>query len=318
MLSYAIRRILLTIPTLIAVAVLVFFVLRVVPGDIVEIKLTAEGGMVSEEEIMREKERLGLNDPIMVQFYKYMIGLPQGDLGISLWTENNVSSEIAARIGLSFELAILSTVLAVLIAFPLGTLSALFRGSILDYVIRLLTIGGIAVPSFWLGMLIIMMLLATVGQLPPLGTVGLFEDPLTNLYQLIWPALSVGYRYSSVTARMLRSSILEVLSEDYIRTARAKGVFERIVIVKHGMRNALLPTVTVIGLEFAFLLGGLVVTESVFNLNGIGKLFVDSVVRNDLNLLQGLVLTVATGFVLINLIVDLLYAALDPRIRYQK
>ena len=318
MLSYAIRRILLTIPTLIAVAVLVFFVLRVVPGDIVEIKLTAEGGMVSEEEIMREKERLGLNDPIMVQFYKYMIGLPQGDLGISLWTENSVSSEIAARIGLSFELAVLSTVLAVLIAFPLGTLSALFRGSILDYVIRLLTIGGIAVPSFWLGMLIIMMLLATVGKLPPLGTVGLFEDPLTNLYQLIWPALSVGYRYSSVTARMLRSSILEVLSEDYIRTARAKGVFERIVIVKHGMRNALLPTVTVIGLEFAFLLGGLVVTESVFNLNGIGKLFVDSVVRNDLNLLQGLVLTVATGFVLINLIVDLLYAALDPRIRYQK
>ena len=318
MLSYAIRRILLTIPTLIAVAVLVFFVLRVVPGDIVEIKLTAEGGMVSEEEIMREKERLGLNDPIMVQFYKYMIGLPQGDLGISLWTENNVSAEIAARIGLSFELAVLSTVLAVLIAFPLGTLSALFRGSILDYVIRLLTIGGIAVPSFWLGMLIIMMLLATVGKLRPLGTVGLFEDPLTNLYQLIWPALSVGYRYSSVTARMLRSSILEVLSEDYIRTARAKGVFERIVIVKHGMRNALLPTVTVIGLEFAFLLGGLVVTESVFNLNGIGKLFVDSVVRNDLNLLQGLVLTVATGFVLINLIVDLLYAALDPRIRYQK
>ena len=318
MLSYAIRRILLTIPTLIAVAVLVFFVLRVVPGDIVEIKLTAEGGMVSEEEIMREKERLGLNDPIMVQFYKYMIGLPQGDLGISLWTENNVSSEIAARIGLSFELAVLSTVLAVLIAFPLGTLSALFRGSMLDYVIRLLTIGGIAVPSFWLGMLIIMMLLATVGQLPPLGTVGLFEDPLTNLNQLIWPALSVGYRYSSVTARMLRSSILEVLSEDYIRTARAKGVFERIVIVKHGMRNALLPTVSVICLEFAFLLGGLVVTESVFNLNGIGKLFVDSVVRNDLNLLQGLVLTVATGFVLINLIVDLLYAALDPRIRYQK
>jgi len=318
MLSYAIRRILLTIPTLIAVAVLVFFVLRVVPGDIVEIKLTAEGGMVSEEEIMREKERLGLNDPIMVQFYKYMIGLPQGDLGISLWTENNVSAEIAARIGLSFELAVLSTVLAVLIAFPLGTLSALFRGSILDYVIRLLTIGGIAVPSFWLGMLIIMMLLATVGQLPPLGTVGLFEDPLTNLYQLIWPALSVGYRYSSVTARMLRSSILEVLSEDYIRTARAKGVFERIVIIKHGMRNALLPTVTVIGLEFAFLLGGLVVTESVFNLNGIGKLFVDSVVRNDLNLLQGLVLTVATGFVIINLLVDLLYAALDPRIRYQK
>ena len=173
-------------------------------------------------------------------------------------------------------------------------------------------------PSFWFGMLLIMLILATFGNLPPLGTISIFEDPKTNLYQMIWPALSVGYRYSSVVARMLRSSILEVLSEDYIRTARAKGVFERIVIVKHGMRNALLPTVTVIGLEFAFLLGGLVVTESVFNLNGIGKLFVDSVVRNDMNLLQGLVLTVATGFVLVNLFIDLLYAALDPRIRYQK
>ena len=318
MLAYTIRRILLVIPTLLAVAVLVFFVLRVVPGDIVEIKLAAEGGIISAEERQKEKERLGLDDPIMVQFYKYMIGLPRGDLGISLWTENNVSEEIMSRIGLSFELAILSTILAVLIAFPLGTISALYRGSILDYVIRIITIGGIAVPSFWFGMLLIMLILATFGNLPPLGTISIFDDPKTNLYQMIWPALSVGYRYSSVVARMLRSSILEVLSEDYIRTARAKGVFERIVIVKHGMRNALLPTVTVIGLEFAFLLGGLVVTESVFNLNGIGKLFVDSVVRNDLNLLQGLVLTVATGFVLVNLIIDLLYAALDPRIRYQK
>ncbi len=163
----------------------------------------------------------------MVQFYKYMIGFLKVIWEFRFGQKTMFLLEIAARIGLSFELAVLSTVLAVLIAFPLGTLSALFRGSILDYVIRLLTIGGIAVPSFWLGMLIIMMLLATVfGQLPPLGTVGLFEDPLTNLYQLIWPALSVGYRYSSVTARMLRSSILEVLSEDYIRTARAKGVFE--------------------------------------------------------------------------------------------
>ncbi len=318
MLAYAFRRILLVIPTLLAVAILVFFVLRVVPGDIVEIKLAAEGGIISAEEIQKEKERLGLDDPILVQFYKYMIGLPRGDLGISLWTENNVTSEIMSRIGLSFELAILSTLLAILIAFPLGTISALYRGSLLDYIIRIVTIGGIAVPSFWFGMLLIMLILATFGNLPPLGTISIFDDPKTNLYQMIWPALSVGYRYSSVVARMLRSSILEVLSEDYIRTARAKGVFERIVIVKHGMRNALLPTVTVIGLEFAFLLGGLVVTESVFNLNGIGKLFVDSVVRNDMNLLQGLVLTVATGFVLVNLIIDLLYAALDPRIRYQK
>ncbi len=316
MLKYAFNRILLMIPTLIAVAIIVFLVLRVVPGDIVELKLTAEGGEVSMEQIEAEKKRLGLNDPLHIQFYNYMIGIPQGDLGISLWTEKPVAEEIGSRIGLSFQLAIFSTILAVLLAFPLGTLSALFRGTFLDYVIRIITIGGIAVPAFWLGMLLIMLVLS-FGKLPPLGTVSFFVDPLTNFNQMIWPAISVGYRYTSVVARMLRSSILEVLSEDYIRTARAKGLYERVVIVKHGMRNALLPTVTVIGLEFAFLLGGLVVTESVFNLNGIGKLFIDSVVRNDLNLLQGLVLTVATAFVLVNLIVDLCYAALDPRIRYQ-
>ena len=248
---------------------------------------------------------------------QHMAGLAQGDLGISLWTERPVVSEIAGRIGLSFELAIISTILAVVIAFPLGTLSALYRGTWFDYVIRVITIGGLAVPSFWFGMLIVMALLLTVGVLPPLGTVSIFADPLVNLSQLIWPALSVGYRYSAVVARMLRSSILEVLSEDYIRTARAKGLLEKVVIIKHGMRNALLPTVTVIGLEFAFLLGGLVVTEQVFNINGIGKMFVEAVVLNDLTMLQGLVLIVATGFVIVNLLVDLLYAALDPRIRYQ-
>ncbi|MFT5182392.1 MAG: peptide/nickel transport system permease protein [Alphaproteobacteria bacterium] len=317
MLLYIVRRVLLMIPTLLGVVILIFLLLRVVPGDIVEAKLTAEGGQVTDEQIMAERVRLGLADPISIQFVNYMGGLLQGDMGISLWTERPVVDEIGTRIGLSIEVAILSTILAVLIAFPLGTLAALYRGTWFDYLIRIITIGGLAVPSFWLGILIVMALLATVGTLPQLGTVSIFADPMVNIGQLIWPALSVGYRYAAVVARMLRSSILEVLSEDYIRTARAKGLLERIVIVKHGMRNALLPTITVIGLEFAFLLGGLVVTEQVFNINGIGKLFVDSVVRNDLTLLQGLVTVVATGFVIINLLVDLLYAALDPRIRYQ-
>jgi peptide/nickel transport system permease protein len=305
------------IPTLLGVAVLVFLVLRVVPGDIVEVKMTSEGGIYTEAQIQAERERLGLADPLPTQFVRYMVGLLHGDLGISLWTERPVIQEIGGRIGLTLELAILSTLLAVIIAFPLGTLAALYRGTWLDYVIRIITIGGLAVPAFWLGMLIILALLLTVGTLPPLGTTSIFTDPLTNLSQMIWPALSVGYRYSAVVARMLRSSILEVLSEDYIRTARAKGLKEKVVIVKHGMRNALLPTVTVIGLEFAFLLGGLVVTEQVFNINGIGKMFVEAVVLNDLTMLQGLVLVVATAFVVVNLLVDLLYAALDPRIRYQ-
>jgi len=305
------------IPTLLGVAVLVFLVLRVIPGDIVQVKLSAEGNIFTEEQIQAERERLGLADPLPTQFLRYMGGLLRGDLGISLWTERPVLQEIGGRIGLTLELAILSTLLAVIIAFPLGTLAALFRGTWLDYVIRIITIGGLAVPSFWLGMLIILALLLTVGVLPPLGTTSIFTDPVVNLSQMIWPALSVGYRYSAVVARMLRSSILEVLAEDYVRTARAKGLAEKVVIVKHGMRNALLPTVTVIGLEFAFLLGGLVVTEQVFNINGIGKMFVEAVVLNDLTMLQGLVLVVATAFVVVNLLVDLLYAALDPRIRYQ-
>lgn len=316
MLQYTIHRLLLVIPTLIAVAVLVFVLVRVVPGDVVEVKLMSEFGDVTPEQVYKERVRLGLEDPLPIQFVRFMIGLPQGDLGISLVTERSVMKEIGGRIGVSIELAIYATLLSVLLAFPLGTLAALYRGSWFDYLIRIITIGGLAVPSFWFGMLIIMALLAVVGTLPSLDTKSIFEDPAANLYTLFWPALSVGYRYSAVTARMLRSSILEVLSEDYIRTARAKGLFERVVIIKHGLRNALLPTVTVIGLEFAFLIGGLVVTEQVFNINGIGKLFVEAVQFNDLTMLQGLVLVVATSFVLINVAVDLLYATLDPRIRY--
>ena len=317
MLRYTAKRLLLVLPTLIAVAMLVFFLVRVVPGDPVENKMMGEFGDVTPEQVLKERTRLGLEDPLPIQFMNFMVGLPQGDLGISLVTERSVMEEIGGRISISIELALFATLLSVLIAFPLGTLAALYRGTWFDYLIRMITIGGLAVPSFWFGMLLIMALLAVVGKLPSLDTPGLFEDPLSNLYTLFWPAISVGYRYSAVIARMLRSSILEVLAEDYIRTARAKGLYERVVIVKHGMRNALLPTVTVVGLEFAFLIGGLVVTEQVFNINGIGKMFVEAVQFNDLTMLQGLVLLVATSFVLINLVVDILYATLDPRIRYQ-
>ncbi|MBX2882209.1 MAG: ABC transporter permease [Granulosicoccus sp.] len=316
MLGYILRRIALSIPTLIGVAVLTFFMLRVLPGDVVEIKLRADGGDVSESAIIAERARLGLDQPLATQFVDWMSGLLTFDLGTSMWTGQSVASEIAIRLPLSLEVALLSSLIAVLIAFPLGTLAAVFRGTPIDYFVRIITIGGLAVPPFWLGMMIIVGLITVFNWLPPLGYVSLWEDPVANLSLLIWPALSVGYRYSSVVARMLRSTILEVLEEDYIRTARAKGVAERMVVAKHAMRNALLPAITVLGLEFAFLIGGLVVTEQVFSLNGIGLLFVESVLHNDFTMIQGLVMTVATGFVLINLIIDILYAALDPRIRY--
>src|SRR5712691_4243130 len=316
MLRYTINRLLLMIPTLIGVAVLVFFMLRIVPGDVVEVKLRGDGGNVSQQTIDMERKRLGLDKPLIVQFKDWMVGLATLDLGKSMWTDRPVMEEIATRLELSLEVAILATIFAVLIAVPLGTLAALFRDTWIDYLMRIVTIGGLSIPSFWFGMLIMITLLYLFNWLPPITFTPLYVDPVANLTQLIWPAMAVGYRYCAVTARMIRSSLLEVMSEDYIRTARAKGVFEKLVVSRHALRNALLPAITVIGLEFAFLIGGLVVTEQVFNLNGIGKLFVQSVSRNDFTLIQGMVMLIAAFYVFINLAVDLLYAVFDPRIRY--
>ena len=316
MLLYTLHRVLLMIPTLIGVAILVFFMLRIVPGDVVEVKLRGDGGNVSQETIEMERKRLGLDKPLVQQFADWMIGVATLNLGNSMWTDRPVIEEIATRLELSLEVAILATIFAILLALPLGTTAALMRDTWVDYLVRIVTIGGLSIPSFWFGMLIMLSLLAMFNWLPPIVFTPIYVDPVANLTQLIWPALAVGYRYCAVTARMIRSSLLEVLNEDYVRTARAKGVYERLVISRHALRNALLPAITVIGLEFAFLIGGLVVTEQVFNLNGIGKLFVQSVARNDFTLIQGMVMLIAVFYVFINLVVDLLYAVFDPRIRY--
>jgi peptide/nickel transport system permease protein len=315
MVWYVIRRLLLVIPTLVGVAIAVFFLIRVMPGDVVVVKLRADGAAVSEETIQAERKRLGLDKPLYEQFIDYMIGLPRLDLGKSLWTGESVMKEIALRMPVSFQIAIMAGVIAVLIAIPLGTISALYRDTWIDHSVRVVAVSGLAIPSFWLGMLIILGLLSLFNWLPKIGYVPLWEDPITNLSVTIWPAASVGYRYAAVATRMMRSSLLEVMREDYIRTARAKGVWTRLIMSRHALRNAMLPVVTVIGLEFAFLIGGLVVTEQVFNINGIGKLFVDATARGDFNLIQGLVLLIATIFIFVNLLVDLLYGWLDPRIR---
>jgi len=316
MLRYTLHRVLLMFPTLIGVAVLVFFMLRIVPGDVVEIKLRGDGGNVSQETIEMERKRLGLDKPILYQFKDWMVGLVTLDLGKSMWTDRPVTEEIALRLELSLQVAIMASIIAVLLAIPLGTTAALMRGTWVDYAVRIITIGGLSIPSFWFGMMIMITLLYLFNWLPPITFTPIYVDPVANLSQLIWPALAVGYRYCAVVARMIRSSLLEVLNEDYIRTARAKGVFEKMVISRHALRNALLPAITVIGIEFAFLIGGLVVTEQVFNLNGIGMLFVQSVSRNDFTLIQAMVMMIAAAYVVINLIVDLLYAVFDPRIRY--
>lgn len=316
MLRYTAARVLMMIPTLIAVAVITFFVLRIVPGDIVEVKMRADGMAVSTQALERERARLGLDKPLAAQFADWMTGLATFDLGRSMWTGRPVAAEIAARFQLTFQIAVLATLFAVAVAVPLGVVSALRQGTWIDYLVRLITIGGLALPTFWVGLLLLMGLLLAFNWLPPITFTPFFQDPLANLSQLIWPAMVVGYRFAAVLARLIRSSLIEILNEDFIRTARAKGAPERRVVWRHALGNALLPAITVVGLEFAFLIGGLVVTEQVFNLNGLGKLFITAVRLNDFTMIQGLVMLFATVYIVMNLIVDLLYAAIDPRVRY--
>ena len=310
------------IPTLIGAAVLVFFLLRLIPGDICELRLAGTGLYADPAEIELCRNNLGLNDHILVQFADFVMGVFIFDLGDSMWTGKPITFEIGLRFQLSLQVAFMATFVAVIISIPLGVISAVKQDTWIDYVVRSFSILGIAIPSFWLGIIIILGLLIFtqhwLGEpwMPPIEYVSPFEDLGGNLAQLIWPAVATGYRYSAVATRMTRSALLEVLREDYIRTARAKGLLEKIVINRHALKNSLLPVVTVIGIEFAFLMGGLVVTEQVFNLNGLGKLFVESVLNNDYSLTQALVMIVVAVCVFTNFVGDLFYAWLDPRIRY--
>lgn len=311
------RRLLLVIPTLFAVAVLIFVLVRIVPGDVVELRLVGGGAFVTKGVIEAERARLGLDKSILEQFGQWIVGIGRLNLGISMWTGAPISEEIAIRVPLSLQLAVMATLIAVTLAVPLGILSALRRRTWIDYSIQVFSVAGLATPSFWLGILMIFFLLTYFHWLPPLTFTPLWQDPKANLVQLIWPALAVGYRTTAVTTRMTRSALLEVLREDYIRTAWSKGLAEHAVVLRHALRNAFIPIMAVIGLEFAFLIGGLVVTEQVFNLNGIGRLFVDAVTRRDYTLIQGLLLLVAFVYIAVNLINDLVFAWLDPRITYQ-
>ena len=316
MYRYLIGRLLMIIPTLFGVAVLTFILLRLIPGDIVMLRY-GTGALVSEDVLQAERARYGLDKPIHEQFVNWLWGLVRGDLGLSMWTGKPVAYEVAIRLELTLELAIMATVIAVTLAIPLGTLAAVKQNTWVDYAVRVFSIAGLAMPSFWLGILMILFLLIFFRWSPPVVFTPFWQNPLANLTQLIWPALAVGYRYSAVSTRMMRSALLEVLREDYIRTARAKGLAGYLVIVRHGVRNAILPVVTVIGLEFAFLIGGLVVTEQVFNLNGLGKLIVEAISRRDYTMTQALIMLSAGVFVVVNFLLDICYMWLDPRIRYQ-
>ena len=314
---YIVSRVLLMIPTLLGVAIITFILLRMVPGDIVQLKLMGEGGNVAPEVIQAERARLGLDKPLLQQFGEWFLGALRFDFGISMWTGRPIIQEVLIRLELSLQLTLMATLISMLLAVPLGILAAVKQDTWIDYAVRVFSIGGLAIPSFWLGIMLILVLLIAFRYSPPLSFTPFLKNPAENLSQLIWPALAVGYRYSAVTTRMTRSTLLEVMREDYVRTARAKGLREGVVVAKHALRNAFLPVVTVIGLEFAFLLGGLLVTEQVFNLNGIGKLTVEAVLRRDYTMTQALILLVSAAFILVNFLVDLLYVWLDPRVSYR-
>jgi peptide/nickel transport system permease protein len=321
MYRYIISRILLVFPTLFGAATLVFILMRLIPGDICLVRLGGGGESFTATALAACHAEIGIDRSWIVQYLSFIWDLARFDLGNSMWSGKPVILEIATRFPISLEVAVVASIISVAVAIPLGTISALKPNSWLDLLVRSYSIAGLATPAFWLGIMSILIVLdvtqAITGHpwMPPIDYVPLWKDPIRNLSIVMLPAITIGYRYAAVSMRMTRSAMLEVLREDYIRTARAKGLVRRLIINRHALKNAMLPVVTVIGIEFAFLIGGLVVTEQVFNLNGIGRLMVLSVQNQDYTLTQALVMLVVTIAVLSNLVVDLFYAWLDPRIR---
>ena len=318
--EYAIRRVLLFIPTLLVATVLVFTLFWIVPGDpALTILAGGEGdsGSVSPAQLQQLRQALGLDRPIYLQYASWLGSVLRGDLGTSLWYKTPVWAQLKDRFLVTMELAVMAILLAFCAAVPLGVISAVKQDTGVDYLSRVFSGIGIALPTFWLGILIVYALAAFFQWLPPLGYATLWDDPLLNLQQLIFPALTLAFHDLAFTARVTRSSMLEVMREDYLRTARAKGLKDILVIGRHALKNALLPVVTISGYQFGRLLGGVVIVESIFVVPGMGTLLIDSIVHRDFIVLQAIVLLIAAVVLILNLMVDLLYGVLDPRIHYQ-
>jgi peptide/nickel transport system permease protein len=318
--QYVMRRLLLFLPTLLLATVLVFALFWIVPGDpALTILGGGEGdsGTVSLEQLQQLRQRLGLDWPIYVQYASWLWSVLRGDLGISLWYKTPVWAQLKDRFVVTMELAVMAIFLAFLAAVPLGIVSAVKQDTGFDYCSRVFCVVGIALPTFWMGILIVYALAAFFQWLPPLGYATLWDDPLLNLQQFIFPALTLAFADLAFVARVTRSAMLEVMREDYLRTARAKGVREMAVIGRHALKNALLPVVTISGYQFGRLLGGVIIVESIFVVPGMGTLLIDSIVHRDFMVIQAVVLLIAAVVLSLNLVIDLLYGVLDPRIRYQ-
>ena len=320
MTKYIVQRLLLIVPTILLLTLLVFILMRVLPGDVVQLILgDASGGFVSKggnmsAEVLRE--RLGLDRPLHLQYLTWLWDMTRGEFGKSLYSNNPVGGEIALRLPITMQLALMGTILGLLLGIPIGILSAIHQNSWIDNVLRFLSIIFLAVPSFWLGLVVILAASIWFNWVPPIGRNAVWENPRDNLLQLMWPALILASHGMATIARMTRSTMLEVLREDYIRTARAKGLAEQVVIARHALKNALIPVVTLAGLTFANLMGGTVILEQIFAIPGMGSFFLDAIQKQDYTIVQSTVVVFAVVFMLVNLLVDLMYGWLDPRISY--
>jgi peptide/nickel transport system permease protein len=313
--TYLAQRLAVALLTLFGMSVVIFVLLRLAPGDIVDI-LFSTAGYVDPDARRTIMQELGLDRSVVAQYGDWIWQILHGDLGKSYRYDLPTWEIIRPLLPVTLELALLSIIVAVLLGVPTGVVSAVRQDTTLDYVLRVVSLAGLSMPSFWLGMVIILGLVAWLGWIPPMTYVPPTQNLGLNAVQFLLPALAVGYRSSALIMRITRSSVLEVLREDYIRTARAKGQRPRAVVWRHAFRNALLPVVTVIGIEFAFLIGGLIVTETVFNLPGVARFLVEAILWRDYPMVQNLVMFIAIVVILSNLTVDMLYGLLDPRVRY--
>ena len=314
--QYAIKRIGLFIPTIMLVTVIVFVVMRLIPGDICLAILSDGEASFTQEELLDCRVELDLDRSLVVQYFDWIGGAVQGDFGDSLWFKAPVMEELADRIPVTVELTILAMLIAVVFAVPLGIVSALKPESLIDYAARVFTLGGIAMPTFLIAILMILFLVKFFGWLPPLGYQPIWVDPGANLQQMIFPALALAIYEMAFVARVTRSAMMEIIREDYMRTARSKGLSESVVVMRHGLKNALLPVLTTSGWIFARLFGGTVIIETIFLVPGMGKILIESIFQRDYTMIQAEIVIIAAFIVTINLVVDLLYGVLDPRIRY--
>lgn len=313
---YILRRLLLAVPVMLLVALFAFGVVRLIPGDAL-LMMIAETGRMSETQLQQIRAEMGLDRPFVPQFVSWIGGVIHGDFGTSIWTGQPALLEIARAMPLTLEMGGMAIIISLLVGLPIGVLSAARRNTPVDYLGRLTAIIGLSVPEFALGILVILALTLWVGWMPPPTYIPLWQDPAANLKQLIFPELVLGFGLAAAGMRMTRSAMLEVLREDYIRTAWAKGLRERVVVVKHALKNAFIPVITIIGLQLRRLLGSTVVLETVFSLPGLGRLTIDAMLNRDFIQLQSNLLVIALMVVLINLAVDVSYAWLNPRLRFR-